>query len=94
MGANANGRKHALLHCSRSNSRDDGHAPNNTHVSLLLLLQPPRPPPPHDTETGNSVNRVTTADDDATISSQVVEIHALIIGRVLSALEVMLQSCM
>jgi hypothetical protein len=60
----------------------------------LLLLQPPPPPPPHDTKTGNSVNRVTTADDDATISSQVVEIHALIIGRVLSALEVMLQSCM
>ncbi len=94
MGANANGRKHALLHCSRSSNRDDGRAPNNTHVSLLLLLQPPPPPPPHDTKTGNSVNRVTTADDDATISSQVVEIHALIIGRVLSALEVMLQSCM
>ncbi|CAK9209284.1 unnamed protein product [Sphagnum troendelagicum] len=89
MGATANGRKHALLRCSRSSSRDDGRAPNNTHVSLLLLLQPP-PPPPQDTETGNSVNRVTTA----TISSQVVEIHALRIGRVLSALEVMLQSCM
>jgi hypothetical protein len=74
-------------------SRDDGHAPNNTHVSLLLLLQLP-PPPPQDPETGNSVNRVTTADDDATISFQVVEIHALRIGRVLSALEVMLQSCM
>ncbi len=93
MGATANGRKHALFRCSRSNNRDDGRAPNNTHVSLLLLLQRP-PPPPQDTETGNSVNRVTTTDDDATISSQVVEIHALKIGRVLSALEVMLQSCM
>jgi len=90
MGATANGRKHALLRCSRSNNRDDGRTPNNTHVSLLLLLQPP-PPPPQDMET---VNRVTTADDDATISSQVVEINALRIGRVLSALEVMLQSCM
>jgi hypothetical protein len=59
---------------------------------LLLLLHPP--PPPQDTKIGNSVNRMTTADDDATISSQVVEIHALRISRVLSALEVMLQSCM